>query len=111
IVRLLTSCELQQSADWEPSILTREDRTMTAWELINKLETDDPGSFSDLITALNIIDRVDLYESEGSRTYFAPSNAAFEAFISFNSSYGWTNVANIPVNILEKLILFQTIDS
>ncbi len=105
------SCELQKSADWVPSHYTREDKTMNAFEFISYTEEQNPGTFSDLLRVLELTELDTLYSNPGIRTYFAPTNAAFDDFIgaTSNKTYNWKTVEDVPLDVLTKVLLTHTI--
>lgn len=65
--------------------------------------------FSSLVAALTradlTTDFVAALSSEGPFTVFAPTNAAFQALL--DSNMDWTTLADIPVAVLEKVLLYH----
>ena len=62
----------------------------------------DNASFSTLVQALNRAGLVNVLNSPGSFTVFAPTNDAFSAFLS---SAGFASVNDVPVPVLTQILL------
>lgn len=82
-----------------------DDDTVAEQKTIAELasETDD---LSSLVAALDRADLVTTVDGEGSFTVFAPTNAAFSAFLSAN---GFNSVDEVPVDVLSNILLNHVI--
>ncbi|MCB9039575.1 MAG: fasciclin domain-containing protein [Lewinellaceae bacterium] len=72
----------------------------------------DPN-FSSLVAALTAeglsANFVDVLSGDGPFTVFAPTNAAFQALLDSNPD--WNTIADIPVNVLETVLLYHVTDA
>ncbi len=67
------------------------------------------GSHAELSTFLVAIDRADLtgnLDGNGSYTVFAPTNAAFAAFLAAN---GYTQLEDVPIATLKQLLRYHMV--
>lgn len=60
------------------------------------------SSLSSLVAALNRAGLVDALNADGPFTVFAPTNEAFSAFLSAN---GFATLEDVPVNVLQQVLL------
>ncbi|MFG6687706.1 fasciclin domain-containing protein [Mariniflexile sp. HNIBRBA6329] len=74
-------------------------------ETIAEIAIATPGLES-LVTALDRANLVNVLDSSGEYTVFAPTNTAFEAFLSANN---FASVNDVPVNVLTQVLLNHVI--
>ena len=65
-------------------------------------------NFSSLAQVIELTGLEDELGGESINTVFAPTNAAFEAFLTdVNGAFGWTTLEEIPVDVLTNVILYH----
>ena len=62
----------------------------------------ETADLSSLVAALGAADLVSTLEGDGPFTVFAPTNAAFDKFLSDN---GFATVADVPADLLKNILL------
>lgn len=81
------------------------DDTVTMPETISELAVATPD-LSNLVAALTRVNLVETLDAAGTYTVFAPTNAAFSAFLSANN---FASVNDVPVNVLTQVLLNHVI--
>jgi uncharacterized surface protein with fasciclin (FAS1) repeats len=85
---MLTSCDTDNDDVYVP-------------ETISEIALATPN-LSSLVTALNRAGLVQTLDNPGEYTVFAPTNDAFQAFLTAN---GFASVNDVPVNVLTQVLL------
>lgn len=75
-------------------------------ETISEIAIASPG-LSTLVRALQRANLVATLDGSGSFTVFAPTNAAFDAFLAANN---FSSIEEVPVDLLTKVLLNHVID-
>lgn len=84
-----------------------DDDDMTDDSDLNAVEfVQNNGDYSMLATAVVRADLVDELSSPGNQTIFAPDNAAFNAFLSSN---GYSNLEEVPEDVLRNVLLYHVL--
>ncbi|WP_181899440.1 glycan-binding surface protein [Flagellimonas nanhaiensis] len=66
--------------------------------------------YSSLAAALAQVELVETLKGGGPFTIFAPDNAAFEMLMAqLNAAFGWTNLSDIPDEILTDVLLYHVV--
>lgn len=79
---------------------------VTPTEKSNIIELAQDNGFNSLATALTITNLVDNLEGEGPFTVFAPTDEAFAALLS---EIGQTDINDVPVEVLEQILLYHVV--
>ncbi len=82
-----------------------DDDTLTMPETISELAVATPD-LSNLVAALTRANLVETLDAAGNYTVFAPTNAAFSAFLTANN---FASVNDVPVNVLTQVLLNHVI--
>lgn len=82
-----------------------DDDTVPMPETISELAVATPD-LSNLVAALTRANLVEALDAPGNYTVFAPTNAAFSAFLTANN---FASVNDIPVNVLTQVLLNHVI--
>jgi uncharacterized surface protein with fasciclin (FAS1) repeats len=82
-----------------------DDDTVPMPETISELAVATPD-LSNLVAALTRANLVETLDAPGNYTVFAPTNAAFSAFLSANN---FASVNDVPVNVLTQVLLNHVI--
>jgi len=99
LLLLVTSCEIQDSFQYEPSGVTGK-LGVTAWEFIQKNPDFDQLKKAIIRTGLQ-----DLYQNE-QRTFIVPNNTAFSAYLQ---SSGYAAIEDIPIPILRNMLRYHVV--
>jgi len=102
LVLMLVSCEIQEDYEYvygNPGGKLDQ----TAWEFIQA--TDSLSLMEQAIIATNL---QSLYSGSAVRTYIAPRNSAFRAYMKTNS---YANIASIPVATLEGILKYHVVNA
>lgn len=66
--------------------------------------------YASLAAALAQAELVETLEGQGPFTIFAPNNAAFEMLMAqLNAAFGWSNLSDVPNEILSQVLLYHVI--
>ncbi|MCB0510454.1 MAG: fasciclin domain-containing protein [Chitinophagales bacterium] len=85
----------------------KEDEPVDNTEL-NIVETAQATSdLSSLVEALQAANLVSALEGSGPFTVFAPTNAAFQDLLDSNPA--WNSISDIPVDVLQSVLLFHVV--
>ncbi len=82
-----------------------DDDTLPMPETISELAVATPD-LSNLVAALTRANLVETLDAAGNYTVFAPTNAAFSAFLTANN---FASVNDVPVNVLTQVLLNHVI--
>jgi uncharacterized surface protein with fasciclin (FAS1) repeats len=99
---MFASCEIQEDYEYvygNPGGKVN----MTAWEFIQT--TDSLSLMEEAITATGL---QSLYSGTTVRTFIAPRNSAFRAYLKANS---YANIAAIPVATLESVLEYHVVNA
>lgn len=81
---------------------------VTPMEKSNIIELAQENGFNSLATALTITNLLDDLQGEGPFTVFAPTDEAFAALLS---EIGQTDINDVPVDVLEQILLYHVVPS
>ncbi len=99
---MFASCEIQEDYEYvygNPGGKVN----MTAWEFIQT--TDSLSLMEEAITATGL---QSLYSGTTVRTFIAPRNSAFRAFMKTN---GFTDIGDIPLDELEPVLKYHVVNA
>jgi uncharacterized surface protein with fasciclin (FAS1) repeats len=99
IVAVTFAATFLTSCDDEEGVTPAPQQTITQIAASN-------SNYSSLVAALSRVDLDDVLNQPGNYTVFAPTNAAFTTFLQAN---GFANLAAVPDNVLEQVLLNHVI--
>lgn len=99
---LVVSCEIQDGFSYKPSN-SNEDLGITAWQYIQSHD-----SLVLMEEAIKLTNSQDLYEVSTGKTFIAPTNEAFKAYLRSNSYQG---LSEVPVPILRNVVKYHIVNS
>lgn len=81
---------------------------VTPMEKSNIIELAQENGFNSLATALTITNLIDDLQGDGPFTVFAPTDEAFAALLA---EIGQTDINDVPVDVLEQILLYHVVPS
>jgi len=85
-----------------------DNNDVTPNEKSNIIELAQDNGFNSLATALTITNLLDDLQGDGPFTVFAPTDEAFAALLA---EIGQTDINDVPVDVLEQILLYHVVPS
>lgn len=101
LISLVSSCEIQENFEYQNSGSTG-DLGVSAWEYIQSSD-----SLVLLEAAITRVGLESIYKGMDSKTFIAPTNAAFEQYLVANS---YTSLDDVPVPILRNTLRYHIVN-